>query len=124
MIHGTSSSGHTLFVEPLETIDLNNELVRLSEEEAREVHRILRRNDRTRCADTATRSGSALTMGKLEMIFAKARFAAEFDCIVPQFGDRLLLKEARHPLLQDVLRRRHKSAVPISLELRRIAVRC
>jgi DNA mismatch repair protein MutS2 len=41
VIHGTSSSGHTLFVEPLETIDLNNELVRLSEEEAREVHRIL-----------------------------------------------------------------------------------
>ena len=42
VIHGASSSGHTLFVEPLETIDLNNELVRLSEEELREVHRILR----------------------------------------------------------------------------------
>ena len=42
VIHGASSSGHTLFVEPLETIDLNNELVRLTEEEAQEVHRILR----------------------------------------------------------------------------------
>ena len=42
VIHGASASGHTLFVEPLETIDLNNELVRLAEEEAREVHRILR----------------------------------------------------------------------------------
>src|SRR5207244_1919862 len=42
VIHGASSSGHTLFVEPLETIDLNNELVRLAEEEMREVHRILR----------------------------------------------------------------------------------
>ena len=42
VIHGASSSGHTLFVEPLETIDLNNELVRLTEEEMREVHRILR----------------------------------------------------------------------------------
>ena len=42
VIHGASASGHTLFVEPLETIDLNNELVRLTEEEAREVHRILR----------------------------------------------------------------------------------
>src|SRR5207302_3218603 len=41
VIHGASSSGHTLFVEPLETIDLNNELVRLAEEEMREVHRIL-----------------------------------------------------------------------------------
>ena len=42
VIHGASASGHTLFVEPLETIDLNNELVRLAEEELREVHRILR----------------------------------------------------------------------------------
>ena len=42
VIHGASASGHTLFVEPLETIDLNNELVRLREEELREVHRILR----------------------------------------------------------------------------------
>ncbi len=41
VIHAASSSGHTLFVEPLETIDLNNELVRLSEEEMREVHRVL-----------------------------------------------------------------------------------
>ena len=46
VIHGASSSGHTLFVEPLETIDLNNELVRLTEEEMREVHRILLRDDR------------------------------------------------------------------------------
>src|SRR4029077_20160298 len=42
VIHGASGSGHTLFVEPLETIELNNELVRLREEELREVHRILR----------------------------------------------------------------------------------
>ena len=42
VIHGASGSGQTLFVEPLETIELNNELVRLSEDEMREVHRILR----------------------------------------------------------------------------------
>ena len=42
VIHGASGSGHTLFVEPLETIDLNNELVRLREEEQREVVRILK----------------------------------------------------------------------------------
>ena len=41
VIHGVSSSGRTLFVEPLETIDLNNELAQLTEEEAREIHRIL-----------------------------------------------------------------------------------
>jgi DNA mismatch repair protein MutS2 len=121
VIHGASSSGHTLFIEPLETIDLNNELVRLIEEEAREVHRILLElTARLRgYADSIRQTLTA--MAELELIFAKARFAVEFDCAVPRFGDRLLLKDARHPLLEDVLRRRHKSAVPISLELTRAA---
>src|SRR5262245_27638743 len=96
VIHGTSSSGHTLFVEPLETIDLNNELVRLAEEETREVHRILlEMTDRLR-----GHSGSILqtlkTMAELELIFAKGRFALEFDCVVPAFADRLRLRDARH----------------------------
>jgi DNA mismatch repair protein MutS2 len=117
VIHGASSSGHTLFVEPLETIDLNNELVRLAEEEEREVRRILLEiTDRLRGYADSIRQ-TLVTMAELELIFAKARFGAEFDCVIPRFGDRLLLKDARHPLLEDVLRRRRKSAVPISLEL-------
>ena len=119
VIHGASSSGHTLFVEPLETIDLNNELAQLNDEEAREVHRILlEMTDRMRAYGDSIRSTLA-TMAELELVFAKARFAAEFDCAIPRFGDRLLLKDARHPLLEDVLRRRRKSAVPVSLELTR-----
>jgi DNA mismatch repair protein MutS2 len=117
VIHGASSSGHTLFVEPLETIDLNNELVRLSEEEAREVHRILlEMTDRLRGYGESIRQ-TLVVMAELELIFAKARFAQEFDCAIPRFGDRLLLRDARHPLLEDVLRRRRKAAVPVSLEL-------
>ena len=58
-------------------------------------------------------------MAELELIFAKGRFATEFDCAIPRFGERLLLRDARHPLLEDVLRRRRKAAVPISLELNR-----
>ena len=78
MIHGASSSGHTLFVEPLETIDLNNELVRLTEEEMREVHRILREmTDRLRGYGDSIRQ-TLVTMAELELIFAKARFAARF----------------------------------------------
>ncbi|HKW96658.1 MAG TPA: endonuclease MutS2 [Bryobacteraceae bacterium] len=121
VIHGASSSGHTLFVEPLDTIDLNNELVRLSEEELREVHRILRElTDRLRgYADSIL--STVATMGELELVFAKARFAGEFDCVRPRFSApeerRLVLKDARHPLLEDVLRRRQKTAVPISLQL-------
>ena len=119
VIHGASSSGHTLFVEPLETIDLNNELVRLGEEEAREVHRILlEMSDRLRGHADSIRQTLA-AMGELELIFAKARFALEFDCCIPRFGDLLVLRDARHPLLEDVLRRRHKKTVPVSLELTR-----
>ena len=117
VIHGASSSGHTLFVEPLETIDLNNELVRLTEEEAQEVHRILRElTARLRGYAESIRQTMA-TLGELEMIFAKARFAVDFDCTIPRFGGRLRLRDARHPLLEDVLRRQRKPVVPISLEL-------
>jgi DNA mismatch repair protein MutS2 len=119
VIHGASSSGHTLFVEPLETIDLNNELVRLVDEEAQEVHRILREiTDRLRGYGESIQS-TLTVMAELELIFAKGRFAIEFDCSIPRFGDRLWLKDARHPLLADVLRRQRKQVVPISLELRR-----
>jgi DNA mismatch repair protein MutS2 len=121
VIHGASSSGHTLFIEPLETIDLNNELVRLIEEEAREVHRILLElTGRLRGYAESIRQTLA-TMAELELIFAKGRFAVEFDCVIPRFSERLLLKDARHPLLEDVLRRRRKSAVPLNLELTRMA---
>jgi len=121
VIHGASSSGHTLFVEPLETIDLNNELVRLTEEELREVHRILRElTDRLRGYAESILS-TLVMMGELELIFAKARFATEFDCVRPRFSPenarRLALKDARHPLLEDVLRRQGKRAVPISIHL-------
>ena len=119
VIHGASSSGHTLFVEPLETIDLNNELVRLTEEEMREVHRVLlEMTDRLRAYGDSIRQ-TLVTMAELELIFGKAKFANDFDCVIPRFGERLYLKEARHPLLADVLRRRRKSPVPISLELTR-----
>jgi DNA mismatch repair protein MutS2 len=117
VIHGTSSSGHTLFVEPLATIDLNNELVRLADEEANEVRRILIEMTSRLRGYSDSISQTLTTMAELELIFAKARFAADFDCSIPRFGDRLFFRDARHPLLEDVLKRRRKAAVPISLEL-------
>src|ERR1700694_654789 len=77
VIHGASSSGHTLFVEPLETIDLNNELVRLTEEEARECHRILLdMTDRLRAYGDSIRQ-TLITIAELELIFAKGKFALD-----------------------------------------------
>ena len=118
VIHGASSTGQTLFLEPLDTIDLNNELVRLQDDEAREVFRILRElTDRLRASADPIRDAAAV-MARLDVIFAKARFGIDFDCVIPKFTDRRLqLKNARHPLLIDVLRRAGKKVVPFSLTL-------
>jgi DNA mismatch repair protein MutS2 len=117
VIHGASGSGQTLFVEPLETIDLNNELVRLTEEEMREVHRILRElTGKLREQASAIREAMRV-MSELDLLFAKAAFAGEFDCVIPKFSGRMHLRDARHPLLQDVLRKQKKPIVPVSLTL-------
>ncbi len=118
VIHGASSTGQTLFLEPMETIDLNKELVRLQEEEIREVWRILRElTDRLRVYAEPIREAAAI-IAALDLIFAKGKFGAEFDCVIPKFADRTLqVENARHPLLMDVLRRKHRTAVPFSLKL-------
>ena len=121
VIHGASSSGHTLFVEPLETIDLNNELVRLREEEQRETLRILRELTELLRVNGPQIQMLVAMIGRLDLLFAKAAFASDFECVIPRFSPdqdrRLVLKDARHPLLEDVLRRQKKSILPISLAL-------
>jgi DNA mismatch repair protein MutS2 len=121
VIHGASGSGHTLFVEPLETIELNNELVRLTEEEAREVHRILREFTARLRQHAAAIASTTQTLALLELIFAKAEFAEAFRCVVPRISPddrrRLILREARHPLLEDIMRRQQKAVVPITFDL-------
>jgi len=121
VIHGASHSGATLFVEPLETIDLNNELVRLRDEEFAEIHRILA--DLTaRLSKHAQEIRYAVdAMAVFEFIFAKADFALDFDCAIPKLSPedqrRLHLKNARHPLLEDLLKRQGKTVTPTSLTL-------
>lgn len=121
VIHAASGSGQTLFIEPLDTIDLNNELVRLREEEMREVYRILKEiTDKLRAHGSAVRETMRL-MAAMDLLFAKAAFSHAFDCVIPKFAPasvrRVNLHRARHPLLQDVLRRAKKLVVPVSLTL-------
>jgi DNA mismatch repair protein MutS2 len=121
VIHGASGSGHTLFVEPLETIDLNNELVRLREEEQSEVLRILKELTELLRTHGPDIQAGVEAIGRLDLLFGKAAFASDFRCIIPRFSGeadrKLTLREARHPLLEDVLRRQKKQVVPISLAL-------
>ena len=105
VIHGASSSGQTVYVEPLETIEQNNELVRLIEEEQAEIHRIF-------VALTWQVSGyahslveGARVLALVDSLLARARFARDYNCVEPTFGqDRLLIEGARHPLLEKRLR--------------------
>jgi DNA mismatch repair protein MutS2 len=121
VVHGASSSGQTIFVEPLETIEQNNELVRMLEEEQAEIHRILldmtrRIGERGPAIVAATE-----TLAELELQFAKARFAADYECVaatlVGDDGAHLILRNARHPGLERNLRARGGKVVPISLEM-------
>jgi DNA mismatch repair protein MutS2 len=134
VVHGTSSSGQTVFVEPLETIEQNNELVRLVDEEQAEIHRILLEMTRRigENADVILQVISAL--GELELQFAKARFAEEYSCVPvlisqqESHGDidprlsglnkaRVVLINARHPLLERNLKAKGGHVVPFSIEL-------
>ena len=117
VIHGASSTGQTVFLEPMETIDLNNELVRLQEEESREVFRILRELTARLRVHAPDIRAAASVMAALDVIFAKARFGMDFDCTVPVFSGRLHLENARHPLLIDVLKKSRGKVVPFTLTL-------
>ncbi len=120
VIHGASSSGQTVFVEPLETIDQNNDLVRLLEEEQAEIHRILLEMTR-RVAERADAIALAAdTLAEIELQFAKGRFAEDYNCTIVRVGQppsAVNLRNARHPLLERNLRAKGVRVVPITLEL-------
>jgi DNA mismatch repair protein MutS2 len=142
VVHGASSSGQTVFVEPLETIEQNNELVRLLDEEQAEVHRILVEMTRRIGENAASILTAVDVMSELEWQFAKARFAEEYNCVpvVLSAADaraddrtpkpalregkesmsspaRLLLVRARHPLLERNLKAKGGHVIPTTIEL-------
>jgi len=121
VVHGASSSGQTVFVEPLETIEQNNELVRLLDEEQAEVHRILLEMTRLISEHASLIFTSVEVLSELELQFAKARFAEDYNCVaVVLRGDsrpRLLLQKARHPLLERNLTAKAGTIVPVSIDL-------
>jgi len=138
--HGYSSSGATAFVEPLETIDANNELQALHEAEAREIFRILAGLTEELRVQLPAIELAADAVAELDFINAKALFHQKFNCVIPQIGPAdisepantgtagvspapafatgiLELTEARHPLLEENLRASGGSVVPVSFSL-------
>jgi DNA mismatch repair protein MutS2 len=148
--HGASSSGQTVFIEPLETIEQNNDLVRLLEDEQAEIHRILLEMTSRLGEHADALSNAVYVLSELELQFAKARFAEDYDCVAVKFladGNpaaqpgasqpgmsgtpespidgsavtesfaALILRNARHPLLERTLKARGVAVVPLTIEL-------
>ena len=145
--HGASSSGQTVFIEPLETIEQNNELVRLLDEELAEVHRILLEMTARLGEHAGALEIAVEVLSELELQFAKARFAEEYDFVavklLPEQGgplpsqasvsagtepphngtpdtptcDALILRNARHPLLERTLKPKGIAVVPLTVEM-------
>lgn len=113
IIHDTSSSGATLFIEPMSVVETNNEIRVLKAKEQDEINRILAELS-AHCsdfADSIKQSYNALV--ELDLIFAKARLAYKTGAIVPKINDKgfVYLKRARHPLINQ------KAVVPITVTL-------
>jgi DNA mismatch repair protein MutS2 len=105
VVHGASSSGQTVYVEPLETIEQNNELVRLIEEEQAEIHRIFVALTHQVGGYAESLVAGARVLALVDTLQAAARFARDYDCVEPTVTpDRLTLNAARHPLLERHLR--------------------
>jgi len=119
VVHGASSSGQTVFVEPLETIEQNNELVRLLDEEQAEIHRILLEMTRRIGEQSDSIRAASEALAELELQFAKARFAEDYNCVAVELSEHqgLLLYKSRHPLLERNLRGKGGKLIPTSLEL-------
>ncbi|MDA1311936.1 MAG: Smr/MutS family protein [Acidobacteria bacterium] len=121
VIHASSSTGQTAFIEPIESIELNNRIVSLLEEEQIEILRILREMTARLRSERTAISEALFALADLELIFAKARFGIDFRCSTAVFEKEehpcLKLKQARHPLLEDVLRRDGREILPFSLTL-------
>ena len=117
--HGFSSSGATVFVEPLETIESNNELQALRETEEREVARILFTLTEELRAELPAIELAARAVAELDFVNAKAALAAHLRAVEPFVDEEnaLELLEARHPLLEENLREQGLEVVPVSLRL-------
>jgi DNA mismatch repair protein MutS2 len=118
VVHGASSSGQTVYVEPLETIEQNNELVRLIEEEQAEIHRIFVALTRQVGNYAHTLRAGARVLAQVDSVQARARFARAYNCVAPAITAEVLHLEAgRHPLLERRLRTSSGRIVPLTLEL-------
>ena len=116
IIHSSSATGYTVFIEPAETIELNNEVTELIYEEKREVERILRHLSESIARYYNEIKVNADILGELDFIRAKALYGIEFQCIQPELkSDSYNLINCYHPILTQKLEK--KNVIPLNLTL-------
>lgn len=125
IIHRSSDTGATLFVEPAESVELNNTIVRMRDEESKEITSILRLLTQHIRANATGILSAVRAMGVLDLIAAKCRYAESRACICPEIDENGLLDlhEARHPVLIELFDRQAvegtpaREVVPIDIRL-------
>lgn len=113
IVHDQSSSGATLFVEPMAVVELNNELRELELEERKEIERILKELSQLVSYEGEDIGNNQKILQEIDFIFAKGKLALEMDGTKPILNDKgyINIKKARHPLLDS------KTVVPIDIYL-------
>lgn len=113
LVHDTSSSGMTLFVEPMGAVEANNELKVLASKEEKEIERILEQLSSEVGGFSESIKKSYDTAVRLDFIFAKARLSFKMKAVAPELSENggIELRHARHPLIDP------KKAVPIDISL-------
>ena len=115
IVHRSSDSGATLFVEPTEAVELNNTIVRLRVEEHKEVTRILRELSRLVHLNEREILETLQVVAVLDLLGAKLHYARDFDAVVPTLSDdrTLEFRQARHPVLESLFRRDAEAEKPV-----------
>jgi DNA mismatch repair protein MutS2 len=119
VVHRTSSTGETVFIEPAAVANLSAERTLLKADEDREERRILRKLS-AEVGKSARQVNAALdVIARVDLIAAKAKYASDYRMAPPDINDdgRLWLRSARHPLLEHLFRNEDREVVPIEVRL-------
>lgn len=118
-VYDESASGKTIFIEPAEIIEIENEISELRFEESREIAHILHEFSDFLRPYVPDLIDAASFLGEMDFILAKAQTALDFIAGMPVISENgeLILRKARHPLLERALKKEGKTMVPVSLNL-------
>ncbi len=117
VVHGTSSTGLTVFIEPAEIVELNNEILQLQFQEQKEIERILRELTNKTRENLKYLQTNVGILGKIDFIYAKAKFALQIDGYAPDVSEDnpIILNSAYHPIL--LLKHGKNKVVPLDFKL-------